>query len=218
MTAGTTWKRKDKLALAWQAPNRDTGYPSSLVPPRWEDSDSVLSSGRPGQRAGECVSASACLGTTSGVVRSSPRALTKVLANRQAATAHSVEPRRTAEMFLADCPSRYQEVANPHKEAISMATLRQRSDVLTAIDSLKDEIVEAVSELVQVRSVKPGISGRRLRGGDRRRDEGESLPRRQVPRAGPRTRPVGGGRETSEPSGRLEGRWGGPVTSVQRSH
>ena len=28
---GTTWKQKDKLALAWQAPNRDTGYPSSLV-------------------------------------------------------------------------------------------------------------------------------------------------------------------------------------------
>ena len=28
---GSTWKQKDKLALAWQAPNRDTGYPSSLV-------------------------------------------------------------------------------------------------------------------------------------------------------------------------------------------
>lgn len=40
-----------------------------------------------------------------------------------------------------------------------MATLRQRSDVLTAIDSLKDEIVEAVSELVQVRSVNPGYPG-----------------------------------------------------------
>ncbi len=28
---GKTWSQKDKLALAWQSPNRDTGYPSSLL-------------------------------------------------------------------------------------------------------------------------------------------------------------------------------------------
>ncbi len=40
-----------------------------------------------------------------------------------------------------------------------MATLEQRNDVLTMIDSLKDEIVQVVSELVQVRSVNPGYPG-----------------------------------------------------------
>ena len=30
---GASWNQKDKLALSWQAPNRDTGYPSSLVRP-----------------------------------------------------------------------------------------------------------------------------------------------------------------------------------------
>ncbi len=28
---GKTWIRKDKLALAWQSPNCDTGYPGSLL-------------------------------------------------------------------------------------------------------------------------------------------------------------------------------------------
>ena len=40
-----------------------------------------------------------------------------------------------------------------------MATLEQRNDVLTTIDSLQDEIVQTVSELVQIRSVNPGYPG-----------------------------------------------------------